>query len=284
MDKVTERSSEFEITPVETAKEVIKPVVETISEGLSENLRPGYLNKEILEAVDNCGRSKVGIISGPLSNDSKVGHGFQLTFEGGYLEYSLFRDARFIEPLIIRKGISVEGLRNRMNAMSCCATGDKCTRTSGGDCLSDTGADDPCPSASTSSGIYRNPDEWLNEREIDDIVDLLTNGLTLPPIGGNEPAPDIDFNWCEEVRKRFVAKSGEFPFCDFSGGHPPSAYHAYIKHDSGVTSLIRIVTGDSLPQIDKEDGDLYENFNHQFLVDIHEEKNGTRFLSLRPSK
>ncbi|MTI89073.1 MAG: hypothetical protein FH748_14035 [Balneolaceae bacterium] len=279
------KTPDLAVTPIEIAQKVMRPLIQTMSDGVSMGAKAKYMHKEVLEAVGGCGLDKkIGLISGPVSNNSRVGYGFQLLFTEGYLEYSLYRDAIFIEPLIVRKGLSLEGMHNRMQATSCCTTGDKCTKIYDNGCMSDTGGDDPCPSDSISMGIFETSVEEMKTGEIDQLTELINEAITTPMLDKDKSGSNTGYDWCAEVEKRFASTKKRYPFCDFSGNkNSPEAYHAYIQHESGLTSLIRIVGGKAKPAIAEGDRDPYSNFNHQFLVDLHAQEDGTQFFSLRSS-
>jgi hypothetical protein len=90
-----------------------------------------------------------GALAGPLATVDQLGYGMLVSAgDQGFLTLKVYNDSKFVQPLIVRRGVATERSIAQARAANCCMTAGLSTYNTAGEfAVTDSQADDPCASA-----------------------------------------------------------------------------------------------------------------------------------------
>lgn len=112
----------------------------------------------------------------PSKEESSYGYsGIWKIKEKSYLRLSIYNGRKYVEPLILQKGIALNDIKQRLDNFAC-QVSKFCTSTSSGGCYNDTGADENAQESFSSQRL----DSFIADKPfIDDLVSFMKEIINL---------------------------------------------------------------------------------------------------------
>ncbi len=188
--------------------------------------------------------------------------------KNSYLRFSIYQGRKYVEPLILQKGIALKDIKERMDSFSCQVC-NYCTSTSSGGCFNDTGADEIPQQGFSSQRL----DPLLPEKPfIDDLVSAMKEIISLSYSAEEMP---INRKALDKTLLSFDEKiSIRSIFSDSA-----SNMSVVLGKKDGLTATLEIINEEA--NLLQKDGMDRKNLNEEIPVAVQTSNNGDMFITFR---
>ncbi len=186
----------------DAADEIARTLLSLVEQETSNDVAIQHLDRVLKEA-----EVWDGALAGPVAPADQIGYSMLVSAgERGFLTLKVYNDSKFVQPLIVRRGIATERSMAQSKAASCCMTeGTSTYNTVGELAVADSHADDPCLGAG-----YVDLHELARQRRalftLQDVIAYTEVLRKCVEIIDNNDDPDVTalYAWVAAQQERFA--------------------------------------------------------------------------------